>query len=96
MASYDHLISQIEDRNKARQEEWREKALARRGGSKKKKTYTAYDELNENGYSREYFDEETGQRMCVYMKPGRGAEDKVIPLSPSLQCQRSYTCPLDD
>jgi hypothetical protein len=58
MASYDHLISQIEDRNKARQEEWREKALARRGGSKKKKTYTAYDELNENGYSREYFDEE--------------------------------------
>ena len=45
---------------------------------------------------REYFDEETGQRMCVYMKPGRGAEDKVIPLSPSLQCQRSYTCPLDD
>jgi hypothetical protein len=30
------------------------------------------------------------------MKPGRGAEDKVIPLSPSLQCQRSYTCPLDD
>ena len=45
---------------------------------------------------REYFDEETGQRMCVYMKPGRGAEDKVIPLSASLQCQRSYTCPLDD
>ena len=45
---------------------------------------------------REYFDDETGQRMCVYMKPGRGAEDKVIPLSPSLQCQRSYTCPLDD
>jgi hypothetical protein len=25
---------------------------------KEKKTYTAYDELNENGYSREYFDEE--------------------------------------
>jgi len=45
---------------------------------------------------REYFDDETGQRMCVYMKPGRGAEDKVISLSPSLQCQRSYTCPLDD
>ena len=45
---------------------------------------------------REYFDDETGQRMCVYMKPGRGTEDKVIPLSPSLQCQRSYTCPLDD
>ena len=45
---------------------------------------------------REYFDDETGQRMCVYMKPWRGAEDKVIPLSLSLQCQRSYTCPLDD
>ena len=45
---------------------------------------------------REYFDDETGQRMCVYMKPGRGAEDKVISLSPSLQCQRSYTCPMDD
>ena len=45
---------------------------------------------------REYFDDETGQRMCVYMKPGRGAEDKTISLSPSLQCQRSYTCPMDD
>jgi hypothetical protein len=45
---------------------------------------------------REYFDDETGMRMCVYMKPGRGAEDKTISLSPSLQCQRSYTCPMDD
>ena len=45
---------------------------------------------------REYFDPETGSRMCVYMKPGRGVEDKTISLSPSLQCQRSYTCPMDD
>lgn len=45
---------------------------------------------------REYFDPETGSRMCVYMKPGRGADDKTISLSPSLQCQRSYTCPMDD
>ena len=43
---------------------------------------------------REYFDDETGNRMCVYAKQGV-EEDKVVSLSPSLNCQRSFSCSVD-
>lgn len=46
-ARYDHLVSEIEARNKERQEEWRQKALARRG---KSTSASVYDELSENNY----------------------------------------------
>ena len=45
---------------------------------------------------RQYIDPETGSRMCVYMRQGRGLDDTVVSLSPSLQCQRTYTCRSDD
>jgi len=45
---------------------------------------------------RQYIDSETGSRMCVYMRQGRGLEDTVVSLSPSLNCQRTYTCRSDD
>ena len=45
---------------------------------------------------RQYIDPETGSRMCVYMRQGRGLEDTSVSLSPSLQCQRTYTCRSDD
>ena len=45
---------------------------------------------------RQYIDSETGSRMCVYMRQGRGLDDTVVSLSPSLQCQRTYTCRSDD
>jgi ankyrin repeat protein len=49
--SYNHLISEIEDRNKARQAEWRDKALARRGQKSKKSSSDTYDELSNGGYN---------------------------------------------
>ena len=45
---------------------------------------------------RQYIDPETGSRMCVYMRQGRGLEDTSVSMSPSLQCQRTYTCRSDD
>ena len=45
---------------------------------------------------RQYIDPETGSRMCVYMRQGRGLDDTSVSLSPSLQCQRTYTCRSDD
>ena len=45
---------------------------------------------------RQYIDPETGSRMCVYMRQGRDLEDTSVSLSPSLQCQRTYTCRSDD
>jgi hypothetical protein len=45
---------------------------------------------------RQYIDPETGSRMCVYMRQGRNLEDTSVSLSPSLQCQRTYTCRSDD
>lgn len=45
---------------------------------------------------RQYIDPETGSRMCVYVRQGRGLDDTVVSLSPSLQCQRTFTCRSDD
>ena len=45
---------------------------------------------------RQYINPETGSRMCVYMRQGRGLDDTSVSLSPSLQCQRTYTCRSDD
>ena len=56
MSGYETLVSDIEARNKERQEEWRQRALARRGGAPKQKTYDDYND--ENGYSDSYDDEE--------------------------------------
>lgn len=44
----------------------------------------------------QYIDKDTGSRMCVYKKQGRGAEEEVVSLSPSLNCQRTYRCRYDD
>ena len=44
----------------------------------------------------QYIDKETGSRMCVYRKQGRGDEEEVVSLSPSLSCQRTYSCQSDD
>ena len=40
----------------------------------------------------QYIDKDTGSRMCVYRKQGRGDEEEVVSLSPSLSCQRTYSC----
>ena len=45
---------------------------------------------------RQYIDPETGSRMCVYMRQGRDLEDTSVSMSPSLKCQRTYTCRSDD
>ena len=44
----------------------------------------------------QYIDADTGSRMCVYRKQGRGDEEEVVSLSPSLSCQRTYSCQKDD
>ncbi len=45
--------------------------------------------------TRQFFDSETGSRICVYKKQGVDGE-KNVSLSPSLKCQREYTCRSDD
>ena len=45
--------------------------------------------------TRQFFDSETGSRICVYKKQGVDGE-KSVSLSPSLKCQRQYTCRADD
>ena len=44
----------------------------------------------------QYIDKDTGSRMCVYRKQGRGTETEVVSLSPQLSCQRTYHCRFDD
>ena len=68
----------------------REKAKCRR----KAKPPTQF--ANTCRLRRQYIDPETGSRMCVYMRQGRGLEDTSVSMSPSLQCQRTYTCRSDD
>jgi len=46
--------------------------------------------------SNQYIDKDTGSRMCVYRRQGRGDEEEVVSLSPSLSCQRTYSCQKDD
>lgn len=44
----------------------------------------------------QYIDKDTGSRMCVYRKQGKGTEEEVVSLSPQLSCQRTYHCRYDD
>ena len=41
-------------------------------------------------------DAETGQKLCIYSAQGRGDSEVTVPISPSLNCQRTYTCKKDD
>ena len=41
-------------------------------------------------------DKETGQKLCIYSAQGRGKSDVTVPISPSLSCQRTYSCKYDD
>ena len=41
-------------------------------------------------------DKETGQKLCIYSAQGRGNSDVTVPISPSLSCQRTYSCKYDD
>ena len=41
-------------------------------------------------------DKETGQKLCIYSAQGRGKSDVTVPISPSLSCQRNYSCKYDD
>ena len=41
-------------------------------------------------------DKETGQKLCIYSAQGRGETDVTVPISPSLSCQRTYSCKYDD
>jgi hypothetical protein len=41
-------------------------------------------------------DKETGQKLCIYSAQGRGDSDVTVPISPSLSCQRTYSCKYDD
>ena len=41
-------------------------------------------------------DKETGQKLCIYSAQGRGESDVTVPISPSLSCQRTYSCKYDD
>ena len=41
-------------------------------------------------------DKETGQKLCIYSAQGRGDSEVTVPISPSLNCQRTYSCKSDD
>ena len=41
-------------------------------------------------------DKETGQKLCIYSAQGRGDSDVTVSISPSLNCQRTYSCKYDD
>ena len=41
-------------------------------------------------------DAETGQKLCIYSAQGRGDSEVTVPVSPSLNCQRTYSCKKDD
>jgi len=41
-------------------------------------------------------DKETGQKLCIYSAQGRGDAEVTVPISPSLNCQRTYSCKKDD
>lgn len=41
-------------------------------------------------------DKETGQKLCIYSAQGRGDSDVTVSVSPSLNCQRTYSCKYDD
>lgn len=41
-------------------------------------------------------DKETGQTLCIYSAQGRGDSEVTVPISPSLNCQRTYSCKKDD
>ena len=41
-------------------------------------------------------DAETGQKLCIYSAQGRGDSEVTVPISPSLNCQRTYSCKKDD
>ncbi len=41
-------------------------------------------------------DAETGQKLCIYSAQGRGDSEVTVPISPSLNCQRTYSCKADD
>ena len=41
-------------------------------------------------------DAETGQKLCIYSAQGRGDAEVTVPISPSLNCQRTYSCKKDD
>ena len=41
-------------------------------------------------------DKETGQKLCIYSAQGRGNSDVTVPISPSISCQRTYSCKYDD
>ena len=41
-------------------------------------------------------DKETGQKLCIYSAQGRGDSDVTVSISPSLSCQRTYSCKYDD
>ena len=41
-------------------------------------------------------DAETGEKLCIYSGQGRGDAEVTVPISPCLNCQRTYSCKKDD
>jgi hypothetical protein len=44
---------------------------------------------------RTYIDGETGDRICIYKRQGRGLEDMTLSMSPSFSCQTDFMCKRD-
>ena len=75
---------------------WTQTILGREKAKCRRKAKPPTQVANICRLRRQYIDPETGSRMCVYMRQGRDLEDTSVSMSPSLQCQRTYTCRSDD
>ena len=74
MSDYDQIVSQIEERNAIRQQEWREKALARRSRGKGKTPYddgSRFDqETDDDGQVNELPAHRRRRRRNQHLIPG--------------------------
>ncbi len=41
---------------------------------------------------RTYIDEESGERLCIYKRQGKGLLDLTLSMSAAFKCQRDFMC----